>query len=263
VLSAGTHLLRARQQENGTPANPGRQDWAAYGGGPLNDHYSPLEQINRENVAQLKVAWTLHTRDISDGKGKSRRSGFETTPILMDGTLFLTTPFNRVIAVDPETGTQRWAHDPKTKLNWDYGDGLINRGLATWLERAPVASKTGKNAHPRRRLFEATLDARLIAVDAATGSPCPDFGHRGEVSLREVARYRPGEYHITSPPAVIDDLVIVGSAIDDNSRMDMPSGVVRAFDARTGKLRWSWEPLPPNGLRQPQPPKPPPMHPTL
>jgi quinoprotein glucose dehydrogenase len=90
------------------------------------------------------------------------------------------------------------------------------------------------------------LDARLIALDAATGDPCMDFGNRGQISLRDVARYIPGGYHMTSPPAVIDDMVVVGSAIDDNSRVDMPSGVVRAFDARTGTLRWKWEPLPPN-----------------
>jgi quinoprotein glucose dehydrogenase len=90
------------------------------------------------------------------------------------------------------------------------------------------------------------LDARLIALDAATGEPCLDFGNRGQISLRDVARYIPAQYHMTSPPAVIDDVVVVGSAIDDNSRVDMPSGVVRAFDARTGARRWKWEPLAPN-----------------
>ena len=174
-----------------------------------------------------------------------KRSGFETTPILVDGTLFLTTPFNRVIALDPETGTQRWAYDPKTKLSWNYGDGLINRGVAVWPLPAPGGS--GESiGQPKRRIFEATLDARLIALDAQTGVPCADFGTGGQVSLRKVARYIPGQYHMTSPPAVIDDLVVVGSAIDDNSRVDMPSGVVRAFDARSGVLRWSWEPIPPN-----------------
>jgi quinoprotein glucose dehydrogenase len=195
--------------------------------------YSPLSQINRENVAQLKVAWTFHTGDISDGKGRSKRSGFETTPLVIGGTLYLTTPFNRVIALDPETGMKRWEHDPKIEMSWDYGDGLINRGVATWCD--PHSG--------RRRIFEATLDARLIALDARTGKPCPDFGKHGEVSLRKVARFLPGKYHMTSPPTVIDDLVVVGSAIDDNARVDMPSGVVRAFDARNGALRWSWEPL--------------------
>jgi len=85
-----------------------------------------------------------------------------------------------------------------------------------------------------------------VAIDAATGNACTDFGNRGEVSLRDVQRFRAGWYHMTSPPAVVDDVVVVGSAIDDNTRNDMPSGVVRGFDVRTGKLRWSWDPVPPN-----------------
>jgi quinoprotein glucose dehydrogenase len=146
-----------------------------------------------------------------------------------------------VIALDPETGKQRWAYDPIVEQAADYGDGMINRGVATWLDPARAKEKL---CH--RRIFEATLDARLIALDAATGAPCPDFGASGQVSLRNVARYLPGQYHMTSAPTVIDDIVVVGSAINDNSRVDMPSGVVRAFDARTGALRWSWDPLPPN-----------------
>ncbi len=208
-------------------------DWPCYGHDAGGMRYSPLSQINRENVAQLKIAWTFHTGDISDGKGRSKRSGFETTPLVIGDTLYLTTPFNRVIALDPETGMKRWEHDPKIEMSWDYGDGLINRGVATWCD--PHSG--------RRRIFEATLDARLIALDARTGKPCSDFGKHGEVSLRKVARYVTGKYHMTSPPAVIDDLVVVGSAIDDNARVDMPSGVVRAFDARNGALRWRWEPL--------------------
>jgi quinoprotein glucose dehydrogenase len=215
--------------------------WPSYGHDPGGLRYSPLTQISRENVSQLKVAWVFHTGDISDGSGHQRRSGFETTPILVDGTLYLTTPFNRVIALDPETGKQRWAYDPKIDLTGDYGDGLINRGVSTWLDSA---SPAGKPCH--RRIYEATLDARLIALDAATGSPCADFGKAGEVSLRDVPAYRPGWYHMTSPPAVIADIVVVGSAIDDNGRVDMPNGVVRAFDARSGALRWSWDPIKPN-----------------
>ncbi len=221
-------------------------EWPTYGGDAGGMRYSPLTQINRDNVSRLEVAWVFHTGDISDGRGATKRSGFETTPLLVDGALYITTPFNRVIALDPETGKQRWAHDPKTQLSWDYGDGLTNRGVAIW--SAPNPGERGKPMQcRRRRVFEATLDARLIALDAKTGAPCPDFGQGGQVSLREVARYTPGQYHMTSPPAVIDDLVVVGSAIDDNSRVDMPSGVVRAFDVRSGALRWSWEPIPTNG----------------
>ncbi len=223
------------------PADAAKDDWAYYGHDAAGTRFSPLTQINRDNVVKLKVAWTFHTGDISDGSGRPKRSGLETTPILVDGTLYFTTPFNRVFAVNPETGSQLWVYDPMIDVAESYGDGLINRGVATWLDPSRA-----KGRRCRRRIFEATLDARLIALDAATGEPCMDFGNRGQISLRDVARYIPGEYHMTSPPVVIDDLVVVGSAIDDNARVDMPSGVVRAFDARTGALRWKWEPLPPN-----------------
>ena len=126
-------------------------------------------------------------------------------------------------------------------MTWDYGDCLVNRGVATWLDTVRASGQAC-----RRRIFEATQDARLVALDATTGELCADFGKGGQVSLREVPGYRPGWYHMTSPPAVIDDLVVVGSAIDDNHRTDMPRGVVRAFDARSGRLRWSWDPIPPN-----------------
>lgn len=211
--------------------------------------YSTLTQINRENVAKLKIAWVFHTGDISDGSDGRKRSGFETTPIMVGGTLYLTTPFNRVIALDPATGKQRWAYDPHIDQSLDYGDGLINRGVATWRDPSRSLSQP---CH--RRIFEATLDARLLSLDAMTGHPCSDFGEHGQVNLRDVPGYANGNlgehmrgwYHMTSPPVVIDDMVIVGSAIDDNNRVDMPSGVVRAYDARTGGLRWRWDPIPGN-----------------
>ncbi len=223
--------------------SPSVDDWPYYGHDAGGMRYSPLAQINRNNVATLKVAWTFHVGDISDGSGHKKRSGLETTPILVEGTLYLTTAFNRVFALDPETGKQRWVYDPMTEIAGDYGDGLINRGVTSWLDRGRPKGKPC-----RRRIFETTLDARLIALDGLTGEPCRDFGNHGQVSLRDVDRYVPGQYHMTSPAAVIDDVVVVGSAIDDNSRVDMPSGVVRAFDARTGALRWKWEPLPANEL---------------
>ena len=216
-------------------------DWPYYGHDAGGTRYSPLAQINRENVASLKVAWTFHVGDISEGGGDRKRTGLETTPILVEGSLFLTTGFNRVFALDPESGKQRWVYDPMIDTAASYGDGLINRGVAAWID--PARSK-GKAC--RLRIFEATLDARLIALDGATGEPCLDFGNRGQISLRDVTRYIPAQYHMTSPPAIIDDVVVVGSAIDDNSRVEMSSGVVRGFDARTGAMRWKWEPLPPN-----------------
>ena len=217
----------------------GDTEWPTYGNDPGGMRYSPLTQINRENVSKLRLAWTSHTGDISDGSHDRRRSGFEATPIFVDGTLFFTTGFNRVIALDPETGKQRWVYDPKVDLTLEYGDGLINRGVSTWVD-----SKSAKGQPCHRRLYEATLDARLIVLDAANGKPCTGFGEYGQVNLRDVPGYRPGWYHMTSPPAIIDDLIIVGSAIDDNGRAAMPSGVLRAFDARTGAMRWSWDPIP-------------------
>ena len=220
--------------------------WSHYGGDAGGMRYSRLTQISPENVSRLEIAWVFHTGDVSDGKHGKQRSGFEATPILVDSTLIFTTGFNRVIAVNPETGKLRWAYDPKIDPAWDYGDALVNRGVATWSATSHDRQSGGAC---QRRIYEATLDARLIALDAATGIPCPDFGEKGEISLRDVPRYRPGQYHMTSPPAVIDDLVVVGSAINDNNRVDMPSGVVRAFNARTGELRWSWDPIAKNNHR--------------
>lgn len=234
------NVLSARKG-SALPEDAPAGEWPYYGHDAGGMRYSPLAQINRGNVTTLKVAWTFHTGDVSEGRGNRKRSGFETTPLLVDGTLYLTTPFNRVIALDPETGKQRWAYDPRIDLDGDYGDGLVNRGAATWLDSA---RPRGQLCH--RRIFEATQDARLVAIDAANGSPCADFGKSGQVNLRDVVGYHAGWYHMTSPPAVIDDLVIVGSAIDDNHRVDMARGVVRAYDARTGTLRWSWDPIAPN-----------------
>jgi quinoprotein glucose dehydrogenase len=213
-------------------------EWPTYGNDPGGMRFSPLQQIDRRNVAQLQPAWTFHTGDIFDGKAGTPRSGLETTPIMLDGTLYLTTPINRVIALDPATGKQRWAYDPKLDPHADYGDGLINRGVASWLDPTRRADQAC-----RRRIYEATLDARLIALDAANGKPCEDFGRHGQISLSDVAGFRPGEYHMTSPPAVVDGVVVIGSAIDDNNRAQMPAGTVRGYDARSGKLRWAWDPI--------------------
>jgi quinoprotein glucose dehydrogenase len=236
---AAACLAIAVQRPSAAAAPAAADDWPFYGHDAGGMRYSPLTQITGANIARLTVAWVFHTGDISDGQDGAKRSGFETAPLVVDGTLYLTTPFNRVIALDAASGAKRWAFDPIVELQGDYGDGLINRGLATWVD--PVRHVRDVC---RRRLFEATLDARLIALDAASGAPCADFGEKGQVSLRSVPAYQPGWYHMTSPPAIIGDLVIVGSAIDDNARAQMASGVVRAFDARTGALRWSWDPLP-------------------
>jgi quinoprotein glucose dehydrogenase len=217
------------------------EDWPYYGHDSGGMRYSKLTQINRSNVAKLKIAWVYHTGDTSDGTVYPRKSEFESTPILVDGTLYLTTAFNRVIALDPTSGKERWAFDPKINLNGKYSEGLMNRGVSTWLD-----SHRKPGAECRRRIFLATIDARLISLDAASGKPCSDFGDKGEIDLTSGIDHiiRQGEYEETSPPAIVDDLVVVGSSIADNDRVDSPSGVLRAFDARTGKLSWKWDPIP-------------------
>src|SRR5579872_842781 len=208
VLAAGILAIALGSQAT----RPVDGEWPFYGHDAGGARFSPLTQITRQNVSTLTVAWTVHTGDLADGKTGDPRSGFETTPLVVDGTLYLTTGFNRVIALNPDTGAQKWAYDPLLERQADYGDGLVNRGVATWLDDSRPAG-----VPCRRRIFEATLDARLIALDASTGTPCADFGSHGQISLRDVGEYRAGWYHMTSPPAIVDGLVIVGSAINDNN----------------------------------------------
>ena len=227
-------------------------EWPNYGNDPGSSRYSPLTEINKDNVADLRVAWTYRTGDMSDGTSTwngervRSRSTFEATPLMVDNTLYVITPFNRIIALDPETGTQKWVFDPKIDRIGDYGDALTSRGLALHID---PKLQLGQPCH--KTLYEATLDGRLIAVDADTGKPCSDFGANGEVNLKAGINLKTnvdwdnkGEYHFTSAPAVVDDVVVVGSAINDNNRIEMPSGQVRGFNARTGALIWSFDPIP-------------------
>jgi quinoprotein glucose dehydrogenase len=218
-------------------ASPHDDDWPVYGHDAGGTKYSPLDQINRQNVKSLQVAWTFHTGDKYDPKGHGgKKSAFECTPLFIDGVLYVTTPFGRLIALDPATGTEKWSFDPHSDIKAGFGD-FANRGAAMWVD-----SKS-----KQRRLFIATIDARLFAIDAATGKACDNFGTGGLVDLHQGLRNPPhfkSEYEETSPPAVIGDLVVVGSGIADNARTDAASGEVRAFDARTGKLAWTWDPMP-------------------
>jgi quinoprotein glucose dehydrogenase len=215
-------------------------DWAFYGGDAGGSRFSPLQDIGADNVATLRQVWEYHTGDVSDGSDGRPKSEFETTPIVIGGTLYFSTPFNRVIALDSETGTEKWSFDPKIDLHARYSEGLLNRGVTFWSDASVTA-----DAACRQRIFLASIDAHLFALDAATGKPCDGFAEQGRLDLRAgIANItRAGEYEETSAPAVFEDLVIVGSSIADNDRVDSPSGVVRAFDARSGKLRWSWNPL--------------------
>jgi quinoprotein glucose dehydrogenase len=215
-------------------------EWPNYGNDAGGSRYSPLTEINRENVTRLRVAWTYRTGETVGEPRPYAHYAFEATPLMVDGTLFLSTPYNRVIALDAETGQERWAWDAKV----DRGRRVAiatSRGVSTWLD-----AKAGRDRACRRRIFVGTVDARLVALDAATGAPCTDFGRAGQIDLSEGINVSDARccYQVTSPPAIVDGLVVVGSSIGDNRGVDLERGVVRAYDARSGALRWSWDPIP-------------------
>jgi quinoprotein glucose dehydrogenase len=224
--------------------------WQAYGADPGGTRYSPLSEITRENVARLEPAWTYRTGDATHDDGSEGAEGscgqchrgaskFEATPIHAAGRLYLSTPLNRVIALDPTSGEELWRHDPEIDLTINRSEGFVSRGVAFWADTARSSGVCN------RRIFFGTIDARLLSLDATTGSPCADFGDRGTVRLDVgVGRVQVGQFGVTSPPAMAGDVVIVGSSMGDNRRVDMERGTVRGYDARTGALRWSWDPIP-------------------
>ena len=162
---------------------------------------------------------------------------------MVEDTLYFCTPFNRVVALDAETGQERWVFDPQLKLKVLHGAyPLTCRGVSTWLDQ------TLSEGEPcRRRIFTGTHDADLFALDAETGELCTDFGQGGRVALHDdLEDTPPWEYYVTSPPLVIHDRVVVGALVADNVRVNAPPGVVRAFNARTGAQEWAWDPVPPD-----------------
>jgi quinoprotein glucose dehydrogenase len=236
-------LLSASWAASAAP--PGRQaddvepHWAWYGGDAGGTRYAPLGQITRENVRDLRIAWSYRTGELGAGLARAEELTFEATPILVRGSLYLSTGTNIVIALDPASGRERWRHDPKVPRDVHYAEAT-SRGVSSWLD--PNADTASPCAH---RILMGTLDARLIALDGRTGTPCVDFGAGGSVDLAQGPRpARRGEYLVTSPPAIYRDLVIVGSAIGDNAGVELERGIVRAFDVRSGEMRWSWDPIP-------------------
>jgi quinoprotein glucose dehydrogenase len=216
--------------------------WPVTEGAPGGGRYSPLADITRENVERLRVVWSYRHGDFFEGAWPMRENGgsaFESTPIVVEGRLVFTTPRNRVIALDAETGRELWSFDPKLERGRNYANMWINRGVAVWRD----ANAAGACA---TRVLLATLDARLIALDARRGEPCPGFGQAGTLNLLEgIAPVAdPWEYNVTSPPTVAGDVVVVGSSVADLIRPNAPPGDVRGFDARTGALRWTFHTIP-------------------
>lgn len=218
--------------------------WPTVLGDPGGARFSPLTSIDRGNVGHLQVKWTYRHGDYRSGWPETDVKGtvFEATPILVAGRLVFSTPFNRVIALDPETGRELWTFDPKIDKGRRYANKMVSRGVAFWRD----SSSSGLCS---QRIFATTLDARLIALDSETGKPCPEFGVRETVNLMEGIEgiVDPWEYNLTSPPTVVGNSVIVGSSIVDIIRRIQPSGAVRGFDARTGLLKWRFNTTPRSG----------------
>jgi glucose dehydrogenase len=208
------------------------QEWPHYGNDLGGTKYSPLDQINRENVKALAVAWTYHTGDVSDGSVYLVRSSFECTPLVSNGVMYLTTPFSRLIALEAETGKPLWSFDPQIDKSRPY-NMFVNRGVSLW--------QRGKE----KRVFLGTLDGRLFSIDALDGKPIKSFGESGLIDLKRgfTENFPHRLYGLTSPPLVYKDLVIVGSVVPDATPRG-PSGDVRAFDAVTGKMVWRFHTVP-------------------
>lgn len=217
------------------------RDWPAYGGDRGGSRYSPLAQIDRGNVSRLEVAWRFSTGEAHPEPGAHTKTSFEATPLVIGGTMYFSTPYGRVFALDAATGTPRWRYDARVPHGAHFGD-FANRGVSYWVD-----GRARAGAPCAARIYLATVDARLVALDARTGAPCTGFGIGGTVDLRAGLRNAPfelAEYEVTSPPAVVNGVLVVGSGIADNNRTDAASGEVRGYDARTGALRWSWDPVP-------------------
>ncbi|HKD54993.1 MAG TPA: pyrroloquinoline quinone-dependent dehydrogenase [Steroidobacteraceae bacterium] len=219
--------------------SPAVSDWGYYGGDVLGQRFSTLDQVNRKNVRQLAPAWTYRTGELGAGLASAGKLTFEATPILAFGLLYVETATNIVVALDPESGRPRWRFDPHIDRSRHYSEAS-SRGVSVWESTA-----AGADGPCRRRIFTGTLDARLLALDADTGSPCSSFGDRGQVDLTRGVRIRDaGAYLVTSPPAVYGSAVIIGSAIADNRAADVERGIIRAYDAVSGAPLWSFDPLP-------------------
>lgn len=216
--------------------------WTAYGSDDAGTRYSTASEINHDNVGRLAVAWTYHTGEAARRGAAFAHGVFEATPILIEGKLLFCTPFNRLIALDPATGKELWTFDPAISLTVTPGNLFTCRGVAAWHD-----GKASAGSPCAARAFMTTNDARLFAVDVATGKPCAGFGKDGAAAQSpDIPPYFAGEYQITSPPTVAGDVVIVGSAFADTLRTRSPSGRITAFDARSGAVAWRFDPIPRN-----------------
>ena len=205
---------------------PGAYAWTQYGGDAGGTRYADLDQINRENVNDLELVWEFHTGDAVRRESILTSSAFEGTPIIAGENLVFCTPFNEIIALDPATGEERWRYDADVASNIRPANQYVCRGVTPWIDAD--AEQGTLCAH---RLFMGTVDYRLIAVDVATGALCDGFGDGGEIQVDPgMTLLWPGEFQITSPPAVIGDVLrhrrqcAGGCAQRHGARLQRPHG---------------------------------------
>ncbi|WP_343463595.1 glucose/quinate/shikimate family membrane-bound PQQ-dependent dehydrogenase [Pantoea sp.] len=227
-----------------------QQDWSSYGRTPEGDRFAAIDQITRDNVKELQVAWTFRTGDTPispTGNGAEDQQ----TPLQVGNTLYLCTPHNNVIAVEANSGKQIW----KREINAQAEVWNRCRGLAYFDATQPVKQPTQPGSTPvpapvlaagdscQRRILMNTIDARLIAINADNGEFCDHFGDRGVVDLKQGLGKAPDpQYQLTSAPQVAGTTVVVGGRVADNVQTDMPGGVLRGFDVITGQMRWAFDP---------------------
>lgn len=217
-------------------------DWASYGRTPEGTRYSPFLQINPGNVKQLKPVWTYHSGNAGPGS-------LQDTPLQIGDFIYTCSRNNHIAALDADTGAVRWRYDSGVEpADWAHCRGVAHYEL-------PDAPRDGTTARAcARRIFTSTVDARLIALDASTGQPCADFGRNGVVDLKDgMGPVKPGFYFLASAPVVARGRIIIGGSVPDNLETQSPSGVIRAFDARSGELVWAWDMGQPGVSRDPPP----------
>jgi quinoprotein glucose dehydrogenase len=210
-------------------------DWSAWGGTYKALRYSSLSQITPANVANLRRVWTFETGDLPDKQSEGKYSP-ETTPLKIGDRMYLCSAKNILISLDAATGKEFWRYDPKVSDD-AIPYGATCRGVVYYKNPAAAAGTVCAT-----RILEGTLDARLIAVDAETGKPCPDFGKDGAVDLTEgIGETVPGWYGNVAAPTIVRGIVVMGAQVQDGQALDAPSGVIRGYDAVTGKLAWAWD----------------------
>ncbi|MDE2434847.1 MAG: PQQ-binding-like beta-propeller repeat protein [Sphingomonadales bacterium] len=210
---------------------PAPVDWRSFGGGSNADKFSPLAQINPTNAAKLTLLWD-HAEPAKPGGGGPEIRKDEATPLMVGDRVYVCTANNVVVALDAETGALAWRYDPR----------VDTAGLGPAICRGLAYVETPQQASCARRLLMGTIDARLIAINADNGTPCPGFGTGGTVDLTMgLGTVKKGYYYPTSPPTIANGVAVIGALVRDNAETGEPSGVVRGYDAATGKLRWAWD----------------------